>query len=203
MSKSIMYICLTTTTMLADRSMIAPGTPFRGEDVVPATLESMLKNKTVQVFSAEKPPTPLPKYRIGKTDLRPKKGNEEIKEASNIGMHRRPPEIQTTELDVQKALIRAKLKALGITMPHNARLDTLEDRLKKEQAAAIEHDKKTGTVGPALSVWDADPVELTKIPMDKLLTVYRDQAEKHEIPLQEFATKELLIEYMSSQFVKK
>lgn len=206
MSNAKMYVCMTTTITLADRSMIAPGTPFRGEDLVPATLESMLENSTIQEFDTAKPPASPPTYRIGKTDLRPKKDGGKGNEASNIGMHRKQPEIQSTELDAQKTLTRARLKALGVTMPHNARLDTMEDRLERgQEIASITGTAKadTGDPGPAQSVWDADPKVLAEIPEERLLAMYREVCEKHGIKKQKFDNKELLIKYMSSQFVKK
>jgi len=205
MSDAKKFVCSTMTIMLSDRSMIAPGTPFCGDDVVPATLVSMLKNETIQVYDSESPPAPIIRYPIGKTVLGIKK--EEKGEASKtaIGLHRRPPETKSDETKARKVLVRSKLKALGVTMPHNARLDTLEARLVREEktASVLSGLKDTGDTGPAQCVWDADPVELAGIPEDRLLTVYRDQCEKHEIDTQKFDTKELLIEYMSSQFVKK
>lgn len=203
MSDSVMYVCMTTTIMLSDRSMIAPGTPFRGEDVVPATLVSMLKNETIQVFNPESPPAPLPKYPIGKTELGIKKNGQEKDPTSNIGLHRRPPETKSDETKARKILARAKLKALGVTMPHNTRLDTLESRLVSEQLQMAKCATRIGDPGPAQSVWDADPEELAEIPEDRLLTVYRGRCEEFEISIQKFDTKELLIAYMSSQFVKK
>ncbi len=199
MSDSKMFVCLTMTIMLSDRSMIAPGTPFRGEDVVPKTLVSMLKNETIQVFESGNPPAPLPRYPIGLTEMGIKKEGQEKDPASNIGLHRRPPETKSDETKARKTLVRAKLKALGVTMPSNTRLDTLEKRLSMEQMLTTECEARI----PAQSVWDADPVELAFIPEDRLLTVYREQCEKYEIDTQKFDTKELLIEYMSSQFVKK
>lgn len=249
MSNSIMYVCLTTTIMLSDRSMIAPGTPFCGKDVVPATLVSMLKNKTVQAYNPEKPPAPLRKYPIGKTELGLQKKEQEKDSTSNIGLHRRPPETKSDETDARKVLVRAKLKALGVVMPNNARLDTLENRLSREEILTAEcaariggpgpaqslrvgnpedlnnilketrlrreeeeektasvkstEVKNTGSPGPAQSVWDGNPEELNAIPEDRLLTVYRGTCEMHGIPTQKFDTKELLIAYMSRQFVKK
>ena len=206
MSDSRMFVCLTTTIMLSDRSMIAPGTPFRGEDVVPATLVSMLEHETIQAFNPESPPAPLPKYPIGKTELGLQKKGQEKEPTSNIGLHRRPPETKSKEAEARKILVRAKLKVLGVTMPPNTRLDTLEGRLVREEktASVLATIKKgTGDPGPAQSVWDADPAELKDIPEDRLLTVYREQCEKHGIDIQKFDTKELLIAYMSSQFVKK
>ncbi len=203
MSDSRMFVCLTMTIMLSDRSMIAPGTPFRGEDVVPATLVSMLKNKTIQAFNPESPPAPMPKYPIGKTELGIKREGKEKEPTSNIGLHRRPPETKSKEAEARKTLVRAKLKALGVTMPSNTRLDTLEDRLSREQILTTECAARIGTPGPAQSVWDADPEELAEIPEDRLLTAYRGRCEEFAITIQKFDTKELLIEYMSSQFVKK
>ena len=203
MSDSRMFVCLTTTIMLSDRSMIAPGTPFRGEDIVPATLVSMLENETIQAFNPEKPPAPMPKYPIGKTELGIKKKGQEKEPTSNIGLHRRPPETKSVETRARKVLVKGKLKALGITMPHNTRLDTLEARLSKEQVLSAECAARIGGPGPAQNVWDADPEELTEIPEDQLLTAYRGRCEEFGIIMQKFDTKELLIAYMSSQFVKK
>ncbi len=206
MSNSIMYVCMTTTIMLSDRSMITPGTPFCGKDVVPATLVSMLKNETVQAFNPEKPQVPMPKYPVGKTELRIKKKGSEKEPTSNIGLHRRPPETKSTETEARKTLVRAKLKALGVTLPPNTRLDTLEDRLSREEKTASVMStvaKNTGDPGPAQNVWDANPEEITEIPEDRLLTVYRERCEEFGITTQKFDTKELLIAYMSSQFVKK
>jgi len=183
--------------------MVAPGTPFRGDDVVPATLESMLRNETIQVFNTEKPQTPPPRYPIGKTELGIKKDEPEKAPTDNIGLHRRPPETKSNDTEARKTLVRSSLKALGITMPHNTRLDTMEARLVREQKTASVLKKDTGDPGPAQSVWDADPTELADVPEDRLLTVYREQCEKYNIDIQKFDTKELLIEYMSSQFVKK
>lgn len=206
MSDSRMFVCLTTTIMLSDRSMVAPGTPFRGEDVVPTTLESMLKNETIQVFDAEKPQTPPPRYPVGKTELGIEREGPEKDPTDNIGLHRRPPETKSNGTEARKTLVRAELKALGVTMPHNTRLDTMESRLVRERktnSVLSGIGKDTGDPGPAQSVWDADPVELKDVPEDRLLTVYREQCEKYNIDTQKFDTKELLIEYMSSQFVKK
>ena len=203
MSDSIMYVCMTTTIMLSDRSMIAPGTPFRGEDVVPATLVSMLEHETIQVFNPESPPASMPKYLIGKTELGIKREGKEKEPTSNIGLHRRPPETKSKEAEAKKTLVRAKLKALGITMPPNTRLDTLENRLSKEQVLTAECAAHIGNPGPAQNVWDANPEEITEIPEDRLLTVYRERCEQFGITIQKFDTKELLIAYMSSQFVKK
>ena len=203
MSDSRMFVCLTTTIMLSDRSMIAPGTPFRGEDVVPATLVSMLEHETIQAFNPESPPAPMPKYPIGKTELGIKREGKEKEPTSNIGLHRRPPETKSKEAEARKTLVRANLKALGVTMPPNTRLDTLEARLSKEQVLTVECAARIGNPGPAQNVWDADPEELTEIPEDRLLTVYRGRCEEFGITTQKFDTKELLIAYMSSQFVKK
>ena len=203
MSDSRMFVCLTTTIMLSDRSMIAPGTPFRGEDIVPATLVSMLEHETIQAFNPESPPAPLPKYPIGKTELGIKREGKEKEPTSNIGLHRRPPETKSKEAEARKTLVRANLKALGVTMPPNTRLDTLETRLSKEQVLTVECAARIGNPGPAQNVWDADPEELTEIPEDRLLTVYRGRCEEFGITTQKFDTKELLIAYMSSQFVKK
>ena len=203
MSDSRMFVCLTTTIMLSDRSMIAPGTPFRGEDIVPATLVSMLEHETIQAFNPESPPAPLPKYPIGKTELGIKREGKEKEPTSNIGLHRRPPETKSKEAEARKTLVRAKLKALGVTMPPNTRLDTLETRLSKEQVLTTECAARIGHPGPTQSVWDADPEELTEIPEDQLLTAYRGRCEEFGIIMQKFDTKELLIAYMSSQFVKK
>ncbi len=203
MSDSKMFVCLTTTIMLSDRSMVAPGTPFRREDVVPATLVSMLKHETIQAFNPESPPAPLPRYPIGKTELGIKREGKEKEPISNIGLHRRPPETKSDETRARKVLVKAKLKALGVTMPHNTRLDTLESRLSKEQVLTAECAARIGTPGPVQSVWDADPEELAEIPEDQLLTAYRGRCEEFGVTMQKFDTKELLIEYMSSQFVKK
>ncbi len=206
MSDSIMYVCMTTTIMLSDRSMIAPGTPFRGEDVVPATLVSMLEHETIQAFNPESPPAPMPKYPIGKTELGIKREGKEKEPTSNIGLHRRPPETKSKEAEARKILVRAKLKALGVTMPPNTRLDTLEARLVREEKTAsvlstVVTDK--ADTGPAQSVWDANPEDLDGIPEDQLLTAYRGRCEEFGVTMQKFDTKELLIAYMSSQFVKK
>ncbi len=203
MSDSKMFVCLTMTIMLSDRSMIAPGIPFRGEDVVPKTLISMLKNETIQIFESEKPPAPLPKYPIGLTEVGIKKAEQEKVPGSTIGLHRRPPETKSDETVARKTLVRAKLKALGVTMPTNTRLDTMEDRLRQEQILTIECAARIGDPGPAQSVWNASPTELAGVPEDRLLTMYRELCERYEIEIQKFDTKELLIEYMSSQFVKK
>lgn len=207
MSDSRMFVCLTTTIMLSDRSMIAPGTPFRGEDVVPKTLASMLENETIQVFDSENPPAPMPRYPVGKTELGIKKNGPEKEPTSNIGLHRRPPETKSKEAEARKTLVRAKLKALGVTMPPNTRLDTMEARLVREKkTASVMSTVKVaekGDLGPAQGVWDADPKELADVPEDRLLTVYRERCEQFEIKTQKFDSKELLIEYMSSQFVKK
>ena len=203
MSDSIMYVCMTTTISLSDRSMIAPGTPFRGEDVVPATLVSMLEHETIQAFNPESPPAPMPKYPIGKTELGIKREGKEKEPTSNIGLHRRPPETKSDETRARKVLVRAKLKALGITMPTNTRLDTLEVRLGREETLTTECAARIGNPGSAQSVWDANPEELNGIPEDRLLTVYRERCEEFGITTQKFDTKELLIAYMSSQFVKK
>lgn len=210
MSKPKMYVCVSITVMLSDRSMIAPGTPFKGEDMHPATLASMIKNETVQEFTPEAPQRPAPKYPIGKTDtgINP----EEKKEGTNeIGLHRRPPEKKTDEALARKNLVKAKLKARGITMPHNARLDTMEARLAAEEDSAANlapeksEPKGTGTekLDPAQCVWDADPEEIKDLPYDRLLTIYRDRCAEFNIELQRFESQELLVKYMSSEFVKK
>lgn len=208
MSDSKMFICLTMTIMLSDRSMVAPNTPFRGEDVVPATLKSMLENETIQVFDPAEPPKRLPRYPVGKTELGIKKEDEPEKDpTAHIGLHRRPPETKSEGTNARKVLVRSKLNALGVTMPFNARLDTMEARLEREvktnSVLAGLNKKNTGGLEPPQSVWDADPEELKEIPEDRLLTVYREQCERYEIVTQLFDSKELLIAYMSSQFVKK
>lgn len=197
---------MTTTIMLSDRSMVAPGTPFRGEDLPSKTLKSRLKNKTIQLYDSENPPARMPRYPMGKTELGLKKGREVEGDGLGIGMHRRPPETKSDETKARITLVRAKLKVLGVTMPPNARLDTMEARLVREEKSAsvkVTADTDKAFPGPAQGVWDADPVELAEIPEGRLLTVYRERCEEYHIKTQKFDSKDLLIAYMSSQFVKK
>lgn len=198
------YICMTTTLMDSSRRFITPGIPFKGSDIVKETLASMIKNETVQEYNPEQPPAPVKTNPIGrsKPGMASKSGTET--DQPKVGMSRKKPEIHTPELEAQKEKVRQALAVFKITLPKNARLDTLEKALEKAKAIAVaEADKNennlTQTAG---KVWNMDPAEMQKHSFEILLTAYRTQCEEYDLPLEPMESKELLIQKMSSEFVK-
>jgi hypothetical protein len=195
------YYHKTDTIMAKDRTMISPGTPFKETDLVPATFKGMLDKGTIVEYDPTIPPPPIPQHTIGKTQTGIKRDKKKTDDVPKIGMTRKPPEVITPELRIQKETVREKLRALGArALPANARLDTLQKHLAKAEAdIKSKAEEKARQLKPD-KVWDADPEAIKDTSMDHLLTAYRTRCEEFNITLEHFDNVELLREKLSSQF---
>jgi len=210
MADDVKYICLTNVNDRY-RRMIPAGTPFIKERMVLHTFETLKsKNRIYEANSA----TPVNVMGGSKGKLLASIANTVPAAALN------PPKLspEDKERNARAAAVKAKedKKTQAIKSAEKAAdkvekatTDLEEEKAAQEVLSEIEDatadstpdtpDKPKSTIQ---QIWVADPEKIKGMKYEQLNSIYRTQCQEYNIPLEQISSKKLLIEKLSSQFIK-